>query len=98
MIEDVEVARDDLVLEDTARGNVNVRASVGNNDNSTLEDNICSESNISSDSQMVQLQDVGRVLEARHEAVDLLEVIAQLDEGDSVEHALGVDRQLAVDQ
>lgn len=96
MVQDVEVAGNNLVLQDRARGNVNMRASVGNNDHSALENNIRTKRNISSDSQVVELQNVGWVVEAGQKVVDLLEVIAQLDQRNGVEHALGVDRQLAV--
>lgn len=96
MVQDVEVTGNDLVLQDRARGNVNVRASVGDNDHSALENNIRAKRNISGNGQVVQLQNVGWVVEAGQKVVDLLEVVAQLDQRNSVEHALGVDRQLAV--
>ena len=98
MVKDVEVTRDDLVLQHTARGNVDVGSSIGDNDHRALQHNIGSKRYITCHRQVVQLEDMRWVLESCQKVVDLLEVVAELHKGNSVEHAFGVDREFAMVQ
>jgi len=50
MIEDAKVARDNLVLEDTARRNINSLTKVGHDDDSSGKSDIGAKSNVSTDS------------------------------------------------
>ena len=65
-------------------------------DDSAPQRNVAAEVYISGDSQVIELNDLGDLLEALLELRDLLEVIAELDNGGGAEHAVLVDDELAV--
>lgn len=96
MVQDMKIARYDLVFENTARWNVNVRACVGDNDDCALENDVRSKGHIARHCQMVEFKNVWWVVEACQKVVDLLEVIAEFDKGHRVEHALGIEGEFTM--
>ena len=90
MVEDPEIAGDDLVLDDGARRDVDPVALVGDDDDGAPERDALPEGDVAADGQVVQLDDVRDAAEPLQELVDLLEVlVAQLDERRRLEHPVG---------
>lgn len=92
----VEVTREQPVLEDAAIRDINALALIRHNDDSPAQGDITAEVHISSDGQVIKLQNLGDLLESLLELLDLLEVVAELDNGSGLEHALGVDHELTM--
>mmetsp|Transcript_34103 Transcript_34103/g.57323 ORF Transcript_34103/g.57323 Transcript_34103/m.57323 type:complete len:269 (+) Transcript_34103:106-912(+) len=85
VIENAQASRDDLVLKEGARGDVDVLVMVGYDDHSSRECDIGSKAHVTRDSEMVELEDVGDVLETTHVIVHSLELLTKLDERDGGE-------------
>ena len=92
----VEVTREQPVLEHTAIGDVDALTLVRDDDNCSTQCDVATEIHIASDCQVVELDDGRDLLEALLELRDLLEVVAELDDRRSLEHALGVDDELTM--
>ena len=90
----VEVTREQPVLEDAAVGDVDALALVRDDDDCPAEGNVATKVDVAGDRQMVELDDLGDLLEALLELRNLLEVVAELDDRRRLEHALGVDDEL----
>jgi len=95
VLQDSQATLHHAVLQDGTRGNVNGATLGGHDDDGALEGNVAAEVNRSSHSQVVQLDNAGNAGNAFLEVGDLLEVGAELDDGDTTE-AVGVHDQLAV--
>ena len=65
-------------------------------DNSPTESHVPPKVHIPRHRQMVELDDLGDLLEPLLELRDLLEVVAELDDGRRLEHALRIDDELPV--
>ena len=92
----VEVTREQPVLEHTAVGDVDALSLVRNDDDGPAQRHVATKVDIARHRQVVELQDLGDLLEALLELRNLLEVVAELDDRRSLEHALGVDDELTV--
>ncbi|RUS14536.1 hypothetical protein BC938DRAFT_477312 [Jimgerdemannia flammicorona] len=66
------------------------------NDDCPPQLNLAPERDVASDRQMIELQDIRNALEPREEVIDFLEMIAELDERDGVEHAFRIHDKLAM--
>lgn len=95
MLKETEGTLDDDVLEDGSRGNVDGLTLGGNNDDGTLENDATAKVDGTSDGEVVKLENLGNGRDAALEGGDLLEVVAELDEGSRAE-AVGVHHKLAV--
>ena len=93
---EVEVTGHQPVLEDTAVGDIDPLALVRDDDDGTTESDVAAEVDVASDSQVVELDDLGDLLEALLELLNLLEVVTKLDDGRCLKHALWVNDELAV--
>ena len=71
MIKDAEIARDDLIVQDGSRWNVNSTSVVGYNDYSSRQDNIVPKCHISSHSEVIKFKNVRRGLESRQKVINL---------------------------
>ena len=92
----VEVTREQPVLEDAAIRDINALTLVCNDDDSPAQGDVTTEVHISSDGQVVKFQNLGDLLESLLELLDLLKVVTELDNGSGLEHAQGVDHELAM--
>lgn len=81
MVKNPEVAGDNLAVKDRPRGNINARALIRHNNYSSLESDIAAKVHISSDGEVIELEDVGDALEAGEVVTDGGELSAELDEG-----------------
>ena len=95
MLQDSQATLNHAVLQDGTRGNVNGAALGGHDDDGALEGDVAAEVNRSSHGQVVQLDNAGNAGNALLEVGDLLEVGAELDDGNTTE-AVGVHDQLAM--
>ena len=95
MLQDSQATLHNTVLQDGTRGNIDGAALGGHDDDGTLEGNVAAEIDGTGHSQVVQLDDARNAGNALLEVRDLLEVGAELDDGDTTE-AVGVHDQLAV--
>jgi len=95
VLKETEGTLDNDVLEDRTRRDVNGLTFGGNDDDGTLADNATTEVDGTGDGEMVKLEDLGDRGNAGLEGRDLLEVVAELDEGCGTE-AVGVHDELAV--
>jgi hypothetical protein len=95
VLQDSQATLHNTVLQDGTRGNVNGAALGGDNDNGTLKSNVAAEVDGTGHGQVVQLDNAGNAGNALLEVGDLLEVGAELDNGDTAE-TVGVHDQLAV--
>lgn len=97
MVENAQVAADDLVLKGGAGGDVDAVAVIGHDNDRAAERYALAERDIARDCEMVQIHDVRDALEPRQELVDLLKVlVAKLDERRVGEGAGRVHDQRAV--
>lgn len=80
MLQNAQVTGDDDVLQDGAIWNVNRVGVIDNNDNGTLQSDVSTKLDVTSNGQVVQLQNLGHVRDSLLEVIDLLEVRAQLDQ------------------
>lgn len=81
MIENAKVARDDLVLQDGARWNVDSVSMIRNYDHSSLETDILAEGYVPRNCEMIGFQHVRDCFETTQEFGHLFEVfVAQLDQ------------------
>jgi len=62
MVENAEVAGDDLVLQDGPRGNIDAVAVIGDDDDRSLQSDILAEPHVARDRQMIQFQKIGNFL------------------------------------
>jgi len=83
VVDDVEVSSHQLVLQVCSIGNLNLVALVGDNDASSSETDAFAERDVSRDGKVVELGDVWNRLESLFEVRNLLEVVAELDNGRS---------------
>jgi hypothetical protein len=95
VLEKTEGTLDDDVLKDGTRRNVDSLALSGHDNDGALADDATAEVNGTGDGQVVKLKDFGDRRDARLEGRDLLEIVAELDEGSRAE-AVGVHHELAV--
>ena len=84
------------VLENASVGDVDALALVRDDNDGTTEGDVAAKVNVTSDSQVIKLDNLGDLLEALLELLDLLEVVTELDDGRCLEHALRTDRELAM--
>lgn len=80
MLQNAQVSSDDNIFQDCSVWNVNGLTVVDNDDDSTLQGDISAKVNVTSDGQVVQLQDLWHVWDPLLEVVDLLEIRTQLDQ------------------
>jgi len=97
MLKQSQRALDNHVLQDRPRWDVDSAVLGRNNDDGSLEDNSAAKVDIASNSQMVQLDNVGDAADSLLELCHLLEVTAKLDQRSRPE-AVGVNDQLTVAQ
>jgi len=89
MIQNAQVARDDLILENRTRWNIDSVSVIRNDDDRALETDILAKGHIAGNSQMVSLEHVRNGFEAAREFRHLLEVfIAEFDKWRRFELAL----------
>jgi hypothetical protein len=89
VIENAQVARDNLILQDRTRWNIDSVSVIRNYDDRALETDILAKGNIARNSQMVSLEHVGNGFEAAREFRHLLEVfITEFDQGRRLELTL----------
>lgn len=96
VVDDGQVTRNQLVLQDTALGDLDLVALVGNNDDGTPESNVPAKHDITLDGQVIELDHLGDALEPLLELGDLLECVSELNDGGLREHAARVHDQLSV--
>lgn len=65
-------------------------------DDGTTKGDIAAEVDVASHSQMVELNDLGDLLEPLLELLNLLEVVTKLDHRSGLEHPLRVDNELTM--
>ena len=65
-------------------------------DDRATKSDVTPEANITSDRQVVKLQNLGNLLEPLLELCDLLEMVSKLDDRRRLEHSLLVDDELAM--
>lgn len=80
MLQNTERSCNDNVLQHRAVGDVNLLALLTDTDNGALESDALAEHNVTSDGQMVKLQNLGHVGDSLLEVADLLVVATELDE------------------
>lgn len=71
MIDNAQVARNDLVLKQRSRWNIDTLSVIRYYDNSSLERDISSKENVSTDSQVIQLEYIWNSLKSIQELLDL---------------------------
>lgn len=98
MVQNAQVARHHLVLQHSTRGYIDALAVVGDNDDRASELDVGAKGDIAGHSQMIQLKNMGNRLKPGQEMADFLEMVTKFDERHGVEHALRVDRELAMDK
>ena len=96
MINNSQVARNQLVLQNTALGNLDLVALVGNDNHGTAERNVAAKYHITLNCQVVEFDHFRNRLEPLLELSHLLERVTELDHGCLGEHATRVHNQLAV--
>ena len=74
MVENAQVARDDLVLEHRARRDIDARAVVGDDDDRALQRHLLADRDVARDRQVVELQEIGDALEALRVIINLARV------------------------
>ena len=82
MLKDSQTTLDDAVLQNRSWGNVNGAALRGNNDDGSLKGDVAAEVYRTGNSEVVQLDDAGNAGNALLEVRDLLEVGAELNDGE----------------
>ncbi|KAJ2967831.1 hypothetical protein NUW54_g13394 [Trametes sanguinea] len=92
----VEVTREQPVLEHTSIGDINSLALVRHDDDRSPQRHIAAEVDIARHRQVVELDDLGDLLEPLLELLDLLEVVTELDDRRRLEHTVRVDDELSV--
>jgi len=92
----VQIPAEQTILQDAAIRDINSLTFVGDNDDSAAQSDITPKVHVAGHCQVVQLDDLGDLLEALLELLNLLEVITQLDNRRSLEHPGLVDDELAV--
>jgi hypothetical protein len=80
MLKDSQASLNNDVLQDGSRRNVDSAVLSSHNDDGALEDNAATKVHISSDSEMVKLNQVGNAANSLLELSNLLEVTTELDE------------------
>jgi len=96
MIDDAQVARDQLVFQARPIWNHDPVALVGNDDTCPRQTDTLAEPHVTGDGEMIQLGDVGYGLESFLEICDLLELITELDDGSTAKFSRLVHGQNAV--
>lgn len=96
MVNDGQVARNQLVLQHTALRNLDLVTLVSDNDDGTTEGDVPTENNVALHCKVVKLDHFWDRLETLLELGDLLERVTELDDGRLGEHAAWVHDQLAV--
>ena len=81
MVQDSEISRHDLVLQDGASGDVDPVAMVGDDDDCPPETNTSAEGDITRYGEMIQLQHVRNTGEPLQELRTALEMLAELHNG-----------------
>lgn len=71
MVQDAQIASDDLVLEYGARGDIDSFTMVGDNDNRATQLNVCPKCNVTGHRQMIKLKNMRNRLEPRLKVADL---------------------------
>ena len=84
------------VLQNATVRNINPLALVGDYNNRSPQRDIPSKVDISSDRKMVELDDLGDLLEPLLELLDLLKVVTKLDHRGRLEHPAFVQDELAM--
>jgi len=92
----VQIAAQQPIFQDTAIGDIDSLTFVGDDDDGAAEGDVAPKVDVAGHCQVVQLDDLGDLLETLLELLNLLEVITQLDNGRSLEHPSLVDDELAV--
>lgn len=95
MLKQTQATLDDNVLEDGSGGDINGLALGGDNNDGTLEGDAAAEVDGTGDGEVVELDDLGDGRDALLEVRNLLEVVAELDQG-SVAEAGRAHLELAV--
>ena len=85
MVDNAEVAGDQLVLQAGSVGNHDLVALVGDNDTGTCQTDALAEPDVTRDRQVVKLGDVGDRLETLFKVGDLLELVTEFDDGRAAE-------------
>jgi len=96
MVDDGDVTRYEFVFEDGTIGQVDARTLVGDNDDGSTKSDVASEPDITRNCQVIQLKEVGHSAEPLLEVNELLESVAEFNDGSLGEHAVGVHDELAV--
>ena len=96
MVQNPQIARHDLVLQDGSSRDVNPVPVVGDDDDRPPETDSPPEGDVPRHSEVVQLQHVGDGAEPGEEGGDFLEVPPELDQGGGGEHPLGRHDQAAL--
>ena len=80
VLQQTQASLHDHILKHRSRRDIDGLAFGGHNDHGALQGNTTTQVDLSSDCEMVELNDLGNVRDARQEAGDLLEVASKLDE------------------
>jgi len=96
MVDDGDVTRYEFVFEDGTIGQIDARTLIGDNDDGSTKSDVTSEPNIARNCQVIQLKEVGHSAEPLLEVNELLESVAEFNDGSLGEHAVGVHDELAV--
>ena len=71
MVQNPEIARDDLVFENCPRGNVDLVSVVGDDDDRALQTHTFAKGDVATDGQVIQFDDVGDAGETIQEQINL---------------------------
>jgi len=96
VIGELEVTRNEFVLESCTIGKFNLLTIICDDDDCTPQNNVPSETNVSSNGQMIQFQQTRDRLESFLECRYFLERISEFDDGSRLEHSFRVHSELTV--